>query len=185
MENRLQFQWILPLTPRPVSGYNSPSLRTGRRRPGGGDPDENGDIEETVPAGEKTDPGGGQLACPGVPVGRGYTAVRRESEGGHRDGRGREHIPRLRLLLGADDPRPRPPENRFRDPESRGPGDELRGAHGRRGRACPPHPQGIPLDREGTAGLLSGRGGDEGRPSGAGGKGGGQDGGIWGGGPRA
>src|SRR3990172_8322334 len=67
MENRLQFRGILPLTPRPVSGYNSPSLRTGRRRPGWGDPDENGDIEETVPAGEKTDPGGGNSPVPAVP----------------------------------------------------------------------------------------------------------------------
>src|SRR4030067_42851 len=79
MENRLQFRGILPLTPRPVSGYNSPSLRTGRRRPGWGDPDENGDIEETVPAGAKTDPGGGELARPGgsgAPGGGGWRLPR-------------------------------------------------------------------------------------------------------------
>jgi hypothetical protein len=25
-ENRLEFEWMLPLTPRPDSGYNSPTL---------------------------------------------------------------------------------------------------------------------------------------------------------------
>src|SRR3972149_979080 len=80
-------------------------------------------------------------------------------------GRGREHLPRLRLLLGADDPRTRPSEDRLRDPQSRGTRDELRGAHGRGGRARPPPPEGISLHREGPARLLGNRSGDERRPA--------------------
>src|SRR3972149_3703896 len=39
----------------------------------------------------------------------------------------------------------------------------------------PPHPQAIPRDREGTAGFLGDRGGDERRPAGTGRNGTGQD----------
>src|SRR3990170_7296434 len=167
MENRLVFRRILPLTPRSGSGYNLPSSKKSRacRVPKEECPDENSGIEKTVPAGAATDPRGGQLPRSGVPVGRRDASVRRKGRGGHRDGRGREHLPRLRLLLGADDPRTCPSEDRLRDPQSRGTRDELRGAHGRGGRARPPHPEGIPLDREGPSRLLGDRGGDERRPA--------------------
>src|SRR5660398_212166 len=66
-------------------------------------------LEQTVRPCENDDPGRGQLPRPRVRVRRGNPPVHREREGLRRPRRGREHLHRLRRVVGADDPRARSP----------------------------------------------------------------------------